>query len=565
MNQDTDREGLILRWLIYVLIVGASSASAIYRIQHVNVLDAETREKRDLDGSPLLCANDRSRWCTIRSLGDHGRYEIDDIIADPRNGEFSFDKGFYDRNWVTIDLVKHVDSGGEMHYYSSKPTLLPTLLSYLYRGIKTVTGKSLKDDTFFVVQMMLVLVNVIPMAVLILLLAATLESLPVDTFTKVAIVLAASFGTFLTPFMVTLNNHLPAAVSVGITLFSLVQIYKSESPALAHYFVAGLFSAFAAANELPALSFFCFVGFLLLLRGPIQTVILFVPGAAIVVGGFFLTNFHAHNDWIPAYAHRKDGEVITVIDNERFEEIKSGSVTPEFADELNKYSEDIGFNISSGSATVHEGQMPLGKTVEQRFILTQSDDSQRLAIVKLKSGKNEIRHWNNWYEYPESRWLIDNKSGVDKGEKDPAAYALHCLIGHHGIFSLTPFWILALCGFPLMLGKSFGRYRWIGAMIIIVSIVVVAFYLSRPLEDRNYGGGTSALRWLLWLAPLWLFAAVPFVQLISRNIWGKIVVVILIAGSVASAHYSAMNPWVHPWLYEEMVKRDWIIPFDKRQ
>ena len=108
---------------------------------------------------------------------------------------------------------------------------------------------------------------------------------------------------------------------------------------------------------------------------------------------------------------------------------------------------------------------------------------------------------------------------------------------------------------------DFKRFHWMGLMAIIVSLVVVAFYLTRPLEDRNYGGGTSALRWLLWLAPIWIYTAVPLVEVLARSIWGKIGVTILTVASIASAHYSAMNPWVHPWLYELLVKMEWIQPF----
>jgi len=92
------------------------------------------------------------------------------------------------------------------------------------------------------------------------------------------------------------------------------------------------------------------------------------------------------------------------------------------------------------------------------------------------------------------------------------------------------------------------KFSWFGVMVIVISIVVISFYLSRPLEDRNYGGGTSALRWLLWLAPMWIVAAAPFVDLITRSIWGKIGVVLLIAGSIASAEYLSIDSWVHRWL-----------------
>ena len=70
---------------------------------------------------PFLSANDRSRWCTIRALVDDGTYAIDQIVTNPEE---------YAR-WQTIDMVKHASSG-QPHLYSSKPTLLPTLLAGEY-------------------------------------------------------------------------------------------------------------------------------------------------------------------------------------------------------------------------------------------------------------------------------------------------------------------------------------------------------------------------------------------------------------------------------------------------
>ena len=58
---------------------------------------------------PFLSANDRSRWMTIRSLVEHGTYEIDEIVGQP--------------TWDTIDMVQHRGRDGELHLYSSKPPL----------------------------------------------------------------------------------------------------------------------------------------------------------------------------------------------------------------------------------------------------------------------------------------------------------------------------------------------------------------------------------------------------------------------------------------------------------
>ena len=59
---------------------------------------------------------------------------------------------------------------------------------------------------------------------------------------------------------------------------------------------------------------------------------------------------------------------------------------------------------------------------------------------------------DNWYDYTytfdgrsgNSYWL--DPQGIDRGEPSKARYALHVLVGHHGIFSLTPVWLLERVG-----------------------------------------------------------------------------------------------------------------------
>ena len=74
---------------------------------------------RSRDGhTPFFSANDRSRWSMISALVDEGTYVIDRVRERP--------------GWKTIDMVRHVGRDGQPHYYSSKPTLLPTLLAAEY-------------------------------------------------------------------------------------------------------------------------------------------------------------------------------------------------------------------------------------------------------------------------------------------------------------------------------------------------------------------------------------------------------------------------------------------------
>ena len=101
-----------LRRTVYGLLILTSAAAMTGRVWSV---------KSERGKSPLLSANDRSRWATIRALVDHGTFALDRVVfgwSGKRNPE-----------WYTIDLVRHRGSDGRQHYYSSKPPLLPTLLA----------------------------------------------------------------------------------------------------------------------------------------------------------------------------------------------------------------------------------------------------------------------------------------------------------------------------------------------------------------------------------------------------------------------------------------------------
>jgi hypothetical protein len=170
----------------------------------------------------------------------------------------------------------------------------------------------------------------------------------------------------------------------------------------------------------------------------------------------------------------------------------------------------------------------------------------------------------NWYVYTymrgtreiESYWAKrENKSQVDRGEDSPLTYALHVLVGHHGIFSLTPIWLLSVIGCAIWLRDRSERavIFWIG----LVSLVCLAFYLSRPLDDRNYGGTASAFRWVFWFAPLWLVAMLPALDRVQRRLT-RGVCLFLLAWSAMSAAYPTWNPWTHPWIVNFMVSREWL-------
>jgi hypothetical protein len=448
------------------------------------------------------------------------------------------------------------------HLYSSKPPLLPTILAGEYWLIYQITGMTLGTHPYVVGRFMLITINVIPLLIALVLLAKLVERFGTTDFGRLFVMGTAAFGTYLTTFSVTLNNHLPAAVCATIAIFAAVRIWFDGKRAWWYFLLAGLFGAFAAANELPALSLLAVLTIVLLVKAPWRTLLFFVPPAALVAAAFFWTNWIAHEELMPAYTHRSAAD--------------AGSEAH-----------------ANGGQAADPGE---------------DADSQ-----------------DNWYVYTYERNGRTYKSywmdpvGVDKGEPSPAVYALHVLLGHHGVFSLTPVWILSAVGlflwlFPAgrrlrVLGLLLGaiilpllvfyltrllqiqipegvacglrwlffvwilgalgvclwlfpahdrRLRVLALLIGAITVAVLGFYLTRPLHFRSYGGVACGLRWLFWLSPLWLLAILPAADATARRLWLRCLAIAALVLSVLSVTYPTWNPWTHPWLMVWFHYMGWI-------
>ncbi len=269
-----------LRYAVYTLLIATAMGSLIGRICQVQSRDGRT---------PFLSANDRSRWCTIRALGNLGVYEIDDVIKI--------------RGWDTIDKVRHEDKDGDPHYYSSKPTLLPTLLAGEYWVIHGITGANIGEYPLYVGRLMLLVTNGTLLLVYFWFLIQSVERWGRTEWGRIFVIGVATWGTFLTTFGVTLNNHLPAAVSALVATYCLLRIWYEQADQSRYFYWGGLAAAFTAANELPALAFLVAVTIALLIKDAGRTVKFYFPAVAMVVIPLFVTNYIAHNTCTPAYAH----------------------------------------------------------------------------------------------------------------------------------------------------------------------------------------------------------------------------------------------------------------------
>ncbi len=425
--------------------------------------EARLRDELQLQ-RPFLSANDRSRWMTIRSLVERGTYEIDSIVGQP--------------TWDTIDMVQHRGRDGQLHLYSSKPPLLATILAGEYWLISQFGGATLRDYPYEIGRTMLMTINILPMCLMFVLLARLVERYGTTDWGRIFVVAAATLGTMLNTFAVVLNNHTVAAVSAAIALYALVRIAADGERRLWYFGLAGFAAALTAADDLPALILLAFVGLMLIRCAPRQTMIAFVPGAAIVVAAFFATNWIAHESLRPPYMHRSETDP---------------------NDNWYKYTYTV-------------------------------------------NGR-EVKSY--WYD----------RQGFDRGEPSKLTYAFHVLVGHHGIFSLTPIWLLSVAGMWVWLRSPDPVRRDLAVGIAAMTLICLVFYIGmRPLEDRNYGGMTSGFRWLFWCAPLWIVAMIPVADRLARSTTGQIFAAVLLSFSVLSASYPTWNPWVPPWIYNWMVE-----------
>ena len=503
-----------LRKFVYGLLALIACSSVLGRITTVTTVDRLALEKRLVQeavarrttGSATQLTpaeesvlrqelSDRIRrekglFRPFLSANDRSRWLTIRSLAE--RGTFAIEDLAAEPGWDTIDAVVHPDKNGTLHLYSSKPPLLSLLLAGPYWLIVQATGWTLGDHPFLLGRFMLVLYGLIPLGIIILASCCCIELTGMTDRGKIWSAATIAFGTLLTTFAVALTNHSFAAACTAVSLYCVLAVTKKGCRSWSLFAAAGLAAGLAAAFDLPALAWTTAVVGMLALFDWRQTALATLPAVIAVLIAAVGSNILAHDSAWPPYAFR---------------------AAP---------------TSSKMSSISTETQVP-------------------------------VNQWNpeNWYDYRfkmpngrviESYWR--SPGGIDRGEPSITHYAFHAIIGHHGIFSLTPVWILVLPGLIFMLRRTGHGWQLLSFAIITVSITVIVFYLTRQPWDRNYGGSTSGFRWVFWLAPIWITALTPAADRLAVSRSGCLVLFILLGLSVLSVAAPTWNPWTHPWLYQ---------------
>ncbi|MET0385796.1 MAG: hypothetical protein ABW321_07545 [Polyangiales bacterium] len=141
------------------------------------------------------------------------------------------------------------------------------------------------------------------------------------------------------------------------------------------------------------------------------------------------------------------------------------------------------------------------------------------------------------YDYPGSYWK--NPGGIDGLDEPRLIYLRNILIGHHGLFSMTPVLCFSVVAIARTLIKRDAKYLAEALTIGIPTLILIVFYTA---TTKNYGGVCVGFRWFLPVVPLLLlFVAVSFSHFRRRSI----LALFLVCMTVGQYHVfdGIQNPW----------------------
>ena len=260
--------------------------------------------------APTFSSNDKSRWATVRALVDEGSFVVGRrVYPDGRDATKYADEGIvFENDYRTLDVVMRPIEDGERdgpqvrEFYSTKPPLMPVVIAGEYWLLKKLFGWSITRDRWLVIPAILLTVNVVPFAIYLVLLGRLIDATGTTDFGRLLAFAAACFGTFLTTFSGTLNNHTPAAFAVLFAAYPVLRaMAEGRDMVSREYCCAGIFAGLAATLELPAAAFLAGLGLPLLVARPRRTLLYFVPLALVPVVADKALNYAAFGELTPAY------------------------------------------------------------------------------------------------------------------------------------------------------------------------------------------------------------------------------------------------------------------------
>jgi len=253
---------------------------------------------RILTAPQAFTVNDQSRWSTVRALVDTGSYSIG--RREMKRDGSSRDVGIIAQpGWDTADKVLHPKT---RRFYSSKPTLLSTVAAGKYWLLRHGFDLSMDQDRITLARIILLTINWLPFVLYLLLLARLVERLGTTEWGRLFVFATACFGTFVSGFLASLNNHSVAATGALFALYQCLCIHLDDDRRSWRFLLAGLSAGWTMCNELPAASLAAGIMLWLLYLSPARTIRLALPALLLPLAAALYTQYLAVGTIVPTYA-----------------------------------------------------------------------------------------------------------------------------------------------------------------------------------------------------------------------------------------------------------------------
>ncbi len=152
------------------------------------------------------------------------------------------------------------------------------------------------------------------------------------------------------------------------------------------------------------------------------------------------------------------------------------------------------------------------------------------------------------YRFEGGYWTAPR--GLDALDEPKWLYAFHLILGHHGLYLLTP--ILAYGTIEAARAVRERSPLWREALITLVGLVVIGGAMI--VRTPNYGGACVGFRWLIPVMPLLILFCVRWLERTGSMTRGGLAVAFFV--SITTFVNAAVHPWSHSgvhWLFHQVV------------
>jgi hypothetical protein len=155
------------------------------------------------------------------------------------------------------------------------------------------------------------------------------------------------------------------------------------------------------------------------------------------------------------------------------------------------------------------------------------------------------------YDYAGSYW--NNEAGIDALREHKLLYTFNSLLGHHGLFSMTPIFAFSAWELFRTIQKKLPLYRE-ALVVLAISVVLGIFYTG---YSHNYGGWCVGMRWFIPFMPfLLVFVGVWLDRLVIGVTFARVAPGVLFLAAFGVSQFHVQDALTSPFQFS--VWHNWL-------